>query len=865
MKIRRITYAIALSLFTLLLFQNVTIPISANSGSLDDLMADDAEMIPEDNQVIIDGEIYGLGALEETVEPTYVPPAARTRAVLPSSVDLSEDMYFPPIDSQGHINSCAAWASTYYQFTYEMARLKGWNAKENAEYRASPKWSYNYANGDENGGTYISRTMWVLETSGAAKWTEFPYSGDETNPLNYLEWCTDIDVIREAAKIRASKSAYESYATGDVDTPITSCNDEDLTNIKTYLSSGHPLSFSTDFFNWITVKTDSYGYVVIGQLSRDGSRNGHALTIVGYDDSISYDINQSGTIEDFEKGAFKVANSHGTKYRNDGFVWIMYDTLNRVSNAENMNYEDLDGYTRKEIIESYAFHSMEVDEYSTSNRAEVTLNSVKRRDPKLVYGVYPLSTQYAPLQFPGSVNRPGPLGFDATQNAVDCTFLVDFGSAPEDQWRLSIRDSKANAYPTIVKKITYYKDDKPIQTLTPNWTLDGESESLFYTDDATVVFSYDELRLALADNSIDSIRIGNNIRFTGTLSIDRSVSIKPNNQDSVTLYAANGVRHFSIKGTDVNIDLTGTVLSGGGILNSGSLTLTGGIISDNISADRGGGIYNTGTLVLEDIQVSNNSSKTHGGGIYNTGSLIIKSGNISGNTAAHSGGGIYSSNELTIEQGEISGNAARYGGGLYTAHALTIGGGRIINNSASDNGGGIKCGGGTALIGSVKINDNYSRAGAGIYTNFTVDMTIESGEISGNSAVTGGGAIYSCGTSTIRGGSIINNYATHSGSGGGGIKNYSTGSLTIQSGEISGNSAGSGGGIENQGSLVIRGGKIINNSAVSCGGGIYNPNLKTSIMTIEDGEITGNSAKTGSGLYNCASSTVIIVGGILDN
>ena len=42
---------------------------------------------------------------------------------LPSSYDLSTSPYFPPIGNQQSIGSCAAWATTYYQFTYEANKL----------------------------------------------------------------------------------------------------------------------------------------------------------------------------------------------------------------------------------------------------------------------------------------------------------------------------------------------------------------------------------------------------------------------------------------------------------------------------------------------------------------------------------------------------------------------------------------------------------------------------------------------------------------------------------------------------------------------------------------------------------------------
>lgn len=55
------------------------------------------------------------------------------------------------------------------------------------------------------------------------------------------------------------------------------------------------------------------------------------MTIVGYNNNITCDINGDGTISACERGAFKVANSWGSNWKNDGYVWVMYDALNEES------------------------------------------------------------------------------------------------------------------------------------------------------------------------------------------------------------------------------------------------------------------------------------------------------------------------------------------------------------------------------------------------------------------------------------------------------------------------------------------------------------------------------------------------------
>ena len=78
----------------------------------------------------------------------------------------------------------------------------------------------------------------------------------------------------------------------------------------------------------------------------------------------------------------------------------------------------------------------------------------------------------------------------------------------------------------------------------------------------------------------------------------------------------------------------GTAGSGGGIGNSGMLTVTDCTITDNTASGSGGGIDNSGILTVTNTTIGFNSAVTCGGGIDNTGMLTIGAGSaISGNTA----------------------------------------------------------------------------------------------------------------------------------------------------------------------------------------------------------------------------------------
>ena len=51
------------------------------------------------------------------------------------------------------------------------------------------------------------------------------------------------------------------------------------------------------------------------------------MTIVGYNDAIWTDVNGNAVVDPGEKGAFKIANSWGSTWQDNGFIWLAYDAL----------------------------------------------------------------------------------------------------------------------------------------------------------------------------------------------------------------------------------------------------------------------------------------------------------------------------------------------------------------------------------------------------------------------------------------------------------------------------------------------------------------------------------------------------------
>ena len=181
------------------------------------------------------------------------------------------------------------------------------------------------------------------------------------------------------------------------------------------------------------------------------------------------------------------------------------------------------------------------------------------------------------------------------------------------------------------------------------------------------------------------------------------------------------LRGLSVRG---GMALVGDVLEvyGGGIENSGDLTLTNSTVSGN-SAASGGGIANTGTLTLVNSTVSGNSGArptfNGGGGIINGGTLTLINSTVSGNSG-NVGGGISNGGTLTLMQSTVSGNDA------------ALGGGGILNYA-------------TMMMTNCTLSGNSGNAGGGIYTDGLGESTLTGSVVDGDCTIQAGATLTSTG------------------------------------------------------------------------------------------------------------------------
>jgi CSLREA domain-containing protein len=200
----------------------------------------------------------------------------------------------------------------------------------------------------------------------------------------------------------------------------------------------------------------------------------------------------------------------------------------------------------------------------------------------------------------------------------------------------------------------------------------------------------------------------------------------------LTVQRSNAAGRFRIFNTNsAAVTISRLIISGGftpdGANNPGGTGIAGG---------GGGGILNSGTLTLTNVTVSGNQSGAGGngmfggvggagGGISNTGTLTLTGSTINGNQTGHGGdgnappppngaggpgGGISNTGTLNVTNSTISGNqtgvggsngSSGNGGGIYTdIGTLALNGSTITLNSAgaTGTGGGIYSAGGTVTL-----------------------------------------------------------------------------------------------------------------------------------------------------------------------
>lgn len=291
--------------------------------------------------------------------------------------------------------------------------------------------------------------------------------------------------------------------------------------------------------------------------------------------------------------------------------------------------------------------------------------------------------------------------------------------------------------------------------------------------------------------------------LSGELPINGSMSINGPGASLLTISGNSSSRIFNIT-DNVTVNLSGMTMTfgecntnGGAILNGGTLSMTGSIISSSSADNGGGGIWSSegSTLMVTGSNISGNTAAL-GGGIVSVGTLTLVDSGVNGNTAIVSDGGGILSFAMTVIHSAISGNHAPngLGGGLvhysfFNGVTSTVTDSTISRNTAGNCSGLFIDDFSTLTVAHSTISENIAgRSSGGICNNGT--LTLSDSTISGNSTTIadgngGGGGLYSYGDTGIISCTIAKNSATGANSAGGIYRD--SGTVTLRSSIIAAN------------------------------------------------------------------------------
>ena len=261
--------------------------------------------------------------------------AARTDAVpaaqRPAYVNNAELKFFPPVFNQDG-GSCGSASRICYMFTYELNAYRNLNGKLAKNYYPS-HFVWLHTNGNSGKDQFVTS----IGVPSAATYGGQTYSslfGYQDCADNDFGWMQGYDKWFEAMHNRMLKPA---------NFPVSVGTEEGREAVKNWLwnHSGDD-SFQAGGICGIGVASTGGNYNasipsttanrnagVVGKkyVKAWGTQVDHALTIVGYDDRIEFDLDGNGVAGEADKdevGAWIIVNSWGTWWGNSGFIYCPY-------------------------------------------------------------------------------------------------------------------------------------------------------------------------------------------------------------------------------------------------------------------------------------------------------------------------------------------------------------------------------------------------------------------------------------------------------------------------------------------------------------------------------------------------------------
>ncbi|MDR3707098.1 MAG: C1 family peptidase [Capsulimonadaceae bacterium] len=210
--------------------------------------------------------------------------------------------YLPNVVDQGDTGSCVGWSTAYYFYSYTVAQNYGLSPAQvnSPQFQFSPNFIWDqYNSGDAQKGMHIYEAMDVLSKQGCCTFQEIPWDPTGKAP------------VVDAAKTRALK--YKARRTTSLFEGAPS-DPADPEKLKTVIAETHrPIVLGIELYNdFYEVPHDTdFVYSPAANAIHIGA---HAICIIGYDDA---------------KHAFRMVNSWGTYWGDNGFLWLSEDYVKR--------------------------------------------------------------------------------------------------------------------------------------------------------------------------------------------------------------------------------------------------------------------------------------------------------------------------------------------------------------------------------------------------------------------------------------------------------------------------------------------------------------------------------------------------------
>ena len=262
-------------------------------------------------------------------------PAAYRHRQLPAVVDNSLNEYWPVIQDQYLFFSCQQYAGVAYVYSYEMNRLRNLPGN-NPENRFPTHYTWNFMNqGERYVGVNFLQSFDVIKQQGHMNSNDY---GMDTL-TSVLGWISGYDKYYRGMSnhLKQVYSIEINSATG-------------INTLRNYLYDHLDGSATGGIACFTTSSAALYGGLLLPPGTPEAGKNiitgwmpdpDHGLAIVGYNDSIRYDVNKDGKYtnnlditgdgivdaRDWEIGGFKIANSYGNWWDDSGYAYALYRTF----------------------------------------------------------------------------------------------------------------------------------------------------------------------------------------------------------------------------------------------------------------------------------------------------------------------------------------------------------------------------------------------------------------------------------------------------------------------------------------------------------------------------------------------------------